>query len=59
MYHIAGTPVEYEVQFSVNYVRSILGSVALVEVPLPALFVFLQLLDIPPLISTHSACLTW
>jgi hypothetical protein len=36
-----------------------LTSVALLKVLLPPLFAFLQLLDIPLLISTHTACLTW
>jgi hypothetical protein len=35
-----------------------LSSVALLQILLPLPFVFLQLLDIPLLISTHSACLT-
>jgi len=41
-----------------DFMWSMLSSVALVQVLFPALFVFLQLLDIPPLISTHNACLT-
>ena len=42
-----------------DFMWSMLSSVALVQVFFPAVFVFLQLLDIPPLISTHTACLTW
>ena len=59
MYHTAGILVQYKVQIPVIFYEVHMEQCGLVEVLLPTLFGFLQLLDISPLISTHTACLTW